>query len=50
MTQYVYAGAAPWSGVSDTMQPGGLFRQKAGTRILSASMNIAGCPGGSRPN
>src|SRR5215471_16332696 len=28
----------------------GLFRQKAGTRIRSASMNIDGCRGGSRPN
>ena len=30
MTQYVYAGAAPWSGASDTTQPGGLFRQGVG--------------------
>src|SRR2546422_5434876 len=26
MTQHVYAGAAPFSGASDTTQPGGLFR------------------------
>ncbi len=30
MTQYVYAGAAPWSGASDTTQPGGLFRLAVG--------------------
>ena len=30
MTQYVYAGAAPWSGASDTTLPGGLFRQAVG--------------------
>jgi len=31
MTQFVYAGAAPWSGASDTTLPGGLFRQAVGT-------------------
>ena len=31
MTQYVYAGAAPWSGASPTDQPGGLFRQAIGS-------------------
>ena len=30
MTQYVYAGAAPFSGASDTTQPGGLFRLAVG--------------------
>jgi photosystem II stability/assembly factor-like uncharacterized protein len=30
MTQYVYAGAAPFSGASDTTLPGGLFRQAVG--------------------
>jgi photosystem II stability/assembly factor-like uncharacterized protein len=31
MTQYVYAGAAPFSGGSDPTQPGGLFRLAVGT-------------------
>ncbi|MBI3800515.1 MAG: hypothetical protein HY268_26505 [Deltaproteobacteria bacterium] len=31
MTQYVYAGAAPFSGGSDTTQPGGLFRLAVGS-------------------
>ncbi|HXG17804.1 MAG TPA: YCF48-related protein, partial [Methylomirabilota bacterium] len=31
MTQYVYAGAAPFSGGSDPTQPGGLFRLAVGS-------------------
>src|SRR5262249_54042861 len=30
MSQYVYAGAAPFSGASDISQPGGLFRLAVG--------------------
>jgi photosystem II stability/assembly factor-like uncharacterized protein len=32
MTQYVYAGAAPWSGASPTDAPSGLFRHAIGSR------------------
>jgi photosystem II stability/assembly factor-like uncharacterized protein len=43
MTQYVYAGAAPWSGASDTTQPGGLFRLAVGGNEWCSLSN--GLPG-----